>query len=75
MKKAMLVPLFFLALNAVHAADINWDELEKKAQQYTGELEKKDGSSSSSNSGKGRASTWFCPVSHRAEQLTIPPQT
>ena len=57
MKKAMLVPMFFLALNAASAADINWDELEKKAQQYTGELEKKgndSGSSSGSSSGKGK---------------------
>lgn len=55
MKKAMLVPMFFLALNAASAADINWDELEKKAQQYTGEIEKKDNDSgSSSGSGKSK---------------------
>ena len=42
MKKAMLVPMFFLALNAASAADINWDELlEKNIKPQFVELNKK----------------------------------
>ncbi len=46
MKKNSLLLLILLSLaGPALAADINWDELEKKAQQYSGELEKNKGDS------------------------------
>ncbi|MDD3146980.1 MAG: tetratricopeptide repeat protein [Candidatus Riflebacteria bacterium] len=47
MKKGLTVLLFAALSSTLTAADINWDELEKKAQQYTGELEKKGAGDSS----------------------------
>ncbi len=61
MKKTLLV-LYLSALSgAAMAADINWDELEKKAQQYTGELEKKGDGDSSGKSGKGTVTNLVIP--------------
>ncbi|HNX77275.1 MAG TPA: hypothetical protein PLM07_00510 [Candidatus Rifleibacterium sp.] len=48
MKKLLLLLALTVSAGAAMAAEVNWDELEKKAQQYSGELEK----SRSGDSGK-----------------------
>ncbi len=67
MKKALLLLSFSVVVStAAIAADINWDELEKKAQQYTGELDKDD---PDKEKGKGKGLDLVIPATPQGRTI------